>query len=137
MSLPVSQQRALDRIETALRVSDPVLISLFSTFARLSTGEEMPRVEELKVRGRWLRAWLWRLGVRGGRLTARPRARIRALILIPVALAATACALLIGGGTPGPTRCSPAATSHDSARPTGKAKPTCPPEVWQATVYGR
>ena len=39
MSLPASQQRVLDRMETRLRAGEPHLASMFGIFARLNAGE--------------------------------------------------------------------------------------------------
>ena len=47
MSLAASEQRALARIEGALRRSDPKLAAMLSTFNRLNQSEEMPRREFL------------------------------------------------------------------------------------------
>jgi hypothetical protein len=47
MSLPVRQQRVLDRIEHSLHVSEPHLKSMFAIFTKLTWDEEMPRLEEL------------------------------------------------------------------------------------------
>src|SRR6266571_5110339 len=38
MSLPACQQRALDRMEGALRASEPHLTSMYAVFARLNAG---------------------------------------------------------------------------------------------------
>src|SRR5258708_6037334 len=50
MGLPASQRRILERIENALRGSDPRLAALFSIFTRLNRGEQMPRAEQLRAR---------------------------------------------------------------------------------------
>ena len=39
MALPACQQRALDRIEGALRASEPQLASMYAIFGRLNAGE--------------------------------------------------------------------------------------------------
>jgi hypothetical protein len=108
MSLPSSQQHALDRIAGMLRDSDPRLVALFVIFTRLTRDEEMPRVEELRVRLTRLRAWIsWRTAP-VQRLAGRPSQRFRAILLFPAALVAMLCALLIGAGSPGAQRCGPA-----------------------------
>src|SRR5258708_12382945 len=61
MGLPASQRRILERIENALRGSDPRLAALFSIFTRLNRGEEMPRAEQLRARAGIIMA---RLGYR-------------------------------------------------------------------------
>ena len=49
MSLSAGEQPALDSIESGLGGSDPGLVSLLATFARLASGEEMPVHEEIRV----------------------------------------------------------------------------------------
>ena len=98
MSLPIGQQRVLESIEGKLAESDPRLVSLFSIFTRLNLAEKMPWIEEVAVRpvaDRLASATSWfRLHVR------RPAARIRAMVLLPAALTAIACALTIAFGFP-------------------------------------
>jgi hypothetical protein len=58
MSLPVSQQRALDKIEMTLAVDHPGLGPLFAIFTRLTGHEAMPVTEQVSARswaGRWPR----------------------------------------------------------------------------------
>jgi hypothetical protein len=52
MSLPACQQRTLDRIDTALRVREPRLASMFAIFTRLAADEETPWWERLRA-PRW------------------------------------------------------------------------------------
>jgi hypothetical protein len=52
MSLSAGEQQALDSIEGGLAGSDPELVSLLATFARLVAGEEMPVHEQTRVPGR-------------------------------------------------------------------------------------
>jgi hypothetical protein len=99
MSLPTDQQRVLERIEGKLAQSDPRLVSLFTIFTRLTWMEKMPWVEQIRVRPvayRIARIGLWFRGF--GR---RPAARVRAMLLLPAALCAMACALTIAFGFPG------------------------------------
>src|SRR5215468_10001923 len=49
MSLSPGEQQALNSIESGLAGSDPGLVSLLATFARLASGEEMPVHEEIRV----------------------------------------------------------------------------------------
>ena len=98
MSLPTGQQRVLDRIEGRLAESDPRLASLFSIFTRLTRAENMPWLEQVRARPVAYRisrisAWFRGLG-------RRPAARARAMLLLPAALAAMACALTIAFGFP-------------------------------------
>jgi hypothetical protein len=71
MSLAAREERALARIEGALRRSDPKLAAMLSTFNRLNQSEEMPRREFLpgSTRMRWLTQ---RSGPRPGRQGTRP-----------------------------------------------------------------
>jgi hypothetical protein len=47
VSLPVSHQRVLVRIERDLKGCEPRLVSMFAMFARLTSDEEVPRTESL------------------------------------------------------------------------------------------
>ena len=107
MSLPTGQQRVLESIEGKLAESDPRLVSLFSIFTRLTLAERMPWIEQVAVRPvadrlaaitHWFR-WIAR----------RPAARVRAMVLLPAALTAVACALTIAFGFPGSQRHVPGA----------------------------
>ena len=102
MSLPIGQQRDLESIEGKLAESDPRLVSLFSIFTRLTLTEKMPWIEQVAIRpvayrlgalAYWFR-WIAR----------RPAARVRAMVLLPAALTAVACALTIAFGFPGSQR---------------------------------
>ena len=102
MSLPIGQQRDLESIEGKLAQSDPRLVSLFTIFTRLTLTEKMPWIEQIAIRpvayrlgalAYWFR-WIAR----------RPAARVRAMVLLPAALAAVAFALTIAFGFPGSQR---------------------------------
>lgn len=107
MSLPTGQQRVLERIEGKLAESDPRLASLFSLFTRLTRAEKMPWIEQVKVRPVAYRIARIGSGFRG--MGRRPAARVRAMLLLPAALAAMACALTIAFGFPGSQRPAPGA----------------------------
>jgi hypothetical protein len=99
MGLPTCQQRILESIEAKLAESDPRLASLFGIFTRLTRADTMPRFEQLTVRPAIdvltrLAAWSRRLG-------RRPAARVRALVVLPAALTAMACALTLAFGFAG------------------------------------
>jgi hypothetical protein len=112
MSLPACQERILHGMEAALRTREPRLASLFAIFTRLTRDEEIPRTEQLEPlprlswhrlrRGHGVRSRR-RAGTTPGRARAagppgaRPAARLRALLLIPVLLIVVASALLAGG----------------------------------------
>ena len=102
MSLPIGQQHVLESIEGKLAESDPRLVSLFSIFTRLTLTEKMPWIEQIAIRpvayrlgalAYWFR-WIAR----------RPASRVRAMVLLPAALTAVACALTIAFGFPGSQR---------------------------------
>lgn len=102
MGLPVRQQRTLDEIEGRLAGSDPRLKSLFSIFSRLTRGEAMPWFENVRVRpiaDRFLRMRMW-----FRRVVGRPVKRAGLVLLLPAALSAVACAVLIVFGFPGTQR---------------------------------
>ena len=54
MSLPACQQRALDRMEGALRASEPRLASMYTIFGRLNAGEPIGTERLTRSRLRWL-----------------------------------------------------------------------------------
>ena len=110
MSLPARQQRKLREIEGGLTGSDPRLRSLFGIFTRLTTGEAMPWFEAVPT---------WRVAdalaafrslIR--RIARRPASRVRALLLLPAALSAMVCGIMIAAGLSGAQR-----PVHASAKP--------------------
>jgi len=105
VSLPVSQERVLDRIEGLLRDSDPRLMALFTIFTRLTREEEMPRIEELRALLTRFRIWFsWHTApIR--RIARRRSERMRAVVFFPMAFAAMSCALIISVGSHGAPRC--------------------------------
>jgi hypothetical protein len=109
MSLPATQQRILVKIEGGLTASDPVLSSRFVMFSRLTNGEAMPGVEQ--IRPRPIADRLLPVVTAARRVSRRPAARVRALMLLPAALTAMLCALAISVGFPGAHRGTPAAKS--------------------------
>jgi hypothetical protein len=102
MSLPARQLRKLDEIEGGLTGSDPRLRSLFAIFTRLTRGEKMPWFEQVPPRpvADALAA------VRGTckRIARRPASRVRALLLLPAALSALVCGIMIAAGFIGAQR---------------------------------
>jgi hypothetical protein len=106
VTLPARQQRMLDRIDRVLRDSDPRLAALFSTFTRLTWDEEMPRIEEVRARLARFGGWIARRTEPVRRRIPRPSDRVKAVLFFPMALAAVACALLIGGSGPAVHRCA-------------------------------
>jgi hypothetical protein len=114
MSLPTGQMRVLESIEGKLAESDPRLVSLFTIFTRLTRAEKMPWFEQVAVR-----PVADRLAMLGARLRwhfRRPAARVRAMMLLPAALIAMACALVIAFGFPGSQRHVPGAKAPAAGR---------------------
>jgi hypothetical protein len=106
MSLPACQQRVLDGMAGTLQARDPQLASLFSIFTRLNGQEPMPRAEELTVSTGRLRRVASALGrvfagvtrllfVWAARLRLTRVARLRPMVIVPVALAALASLLIM------------------------------------------
>jgi hypothetical protein len=127
MGLPASQRRILERIENALRGSDPRLAALFSIFTRLNCDEEMPRIEQvrakvtllaIRVRYRFSRFARW--------FGAPARAKLRTALFFPVALAIVASAVLVGAGFPNANRCTSLTTAAGQAHTNGRTKPCTP-----------
>lgn len=106
MTLPVSQQRTLDRIDRMLRDSDPRLVALFAIFTRLTWDEEIPRIEEIRAGLARFGGWIARRTDAVRRHTPRVPRRMKAILVFPAALAAVACALLIGSSGPAAHRCA-------------------------------
>jgi hypothetical protein len=115
MSLPARQLQKLQEIEGGLAGSDPRLRSLFSIFTRLTRGEAMPWFEEVPPRPVADALAAVRAATR--RITRRPAARVRALLLLPAALSALVCGIMIAAGFAG---------AH---RPTLSAKPPAAREL--------
>ena len=108
MSLPACQQRVLDRMEDALRASEPHLTSMYAMFARLNT-EEPVRSERLVRR---------RLGWQ------RQGTAMYAIVLIPVMFAAIIIGALLGGSARSATACE-ASYSVGGVSPLA-SRPACP-----------
>jgi hypothetical protein len=137
MGLPARQRRILERIESALRGSDPRLTALFSIFSRLNRDEEMPRIEQVRARVAIVMARVGhRLTVVGRWFAAPRRAKLRAALFFPVALAIVASAIVVGARFPSASRCTvaprTAGTAHNSAR-----LRTCTPAAANPAVVGR
>jgi hypothetical protein len=102
MSLPARQLNKLKEIEGGLTGSDPRLRSLFAIFTRLTRGEMMPWFEEVPVRP--VRDALAAVRATTRRIVRRPAVRARALLLIPAALSALVCGVMIAAGLTGAHR---------------------------------
>jgi hypothetical protein len=84
MGLPARQQRVLDRIEETLKRREPRLVSMFTMFTRLATGERLPRIEALEQVPWW------------SPKRYRSTARVRAAVLLAVASALVVSAVFLG-----------------------------------------
>jgi len=108
MSLPACQQRVLDRMEDALRASEPHLTSMYAIFARLNTGEPIRSERVVRKRQRWL----------------RQGTAMYAIVLIPVMFAAIIIGALLGGGARSAKACE-ASYSVGGVSPLA-SRPSCP-----------
>jgi len=108
MSLPACQQRVLDRMEGALRASEPHLTSMYEIFTRLSTGEPVQAEPIMRRRLRWF----------------QPGTAIYAIVLVPVMFAAIIVGALLGGGTRSAAACK-ASYSVGGVSPL-TTRPACP-----------
>jgi hypothetical protein len=110
MSLPASQQHALDAIDDVLRSGDPRLARMFAVFTELTQQESMPARETLPPRRLWPRR-------RPGQQVPRRRrpSRVCIRLLVPVLLAATLTLLMLS------VLSSPATGPRQCARAPGRA----------------
>jgi hypothetical protein len=130
MSLPASQRRILEKIEFALRRSDPRLAALFANFSRLNRGKRMPHVEQLRARALRLTG---RLPGAGRSPVSGRRVRLRAAFLLPAALVAVISAALVGAGFPGPAKCAAAKQRPSTA---AVSQPGSCPGLLPYPIYG-
>jgi hypothetical protein len=108
MSLPACQQRALDRMEGALRASEPHLASMYTMFGRLNASEPIGAEQLTRKRLRWL----------------QPGTAMYAIVLVPVMFAAIIVGALLGGGTRSTAACEASYSVGGVSPLTGR--PTCP-----------
>jgi hypothetical protein len=131
MGLPASQHRVLAEIEMALQGSDPRLASMFTIFTRLHASEEMPRLEQLRVRAARLAG---RVAAVRQRLMAPNRSRLRTALFFPFALATMASAVLLSVAFP-PVRCAAAPRAQRTAAVARVIR--CPPPSQFPANLGR
>ena len=108
MALPACQQRALDRMEGALRASEPQLASMYAIFGRLNAGEPIGMERLARKRLRWL----------------QHGTAMYAIVLLPVMFAAIIVGALLGGGARSNTACE-ASYSVGGVSPLS-GRPSCP-----------
>jgi Protein of unknown function (DUF3040) len=137
MGLPAHQRRILEKIESALRGSDPRLAALFSIFSRLNRDEEMPGIEQVRARAAIILARVHRRVAPVVRWFGAPaRAKLRAALFFPVALGIVASAILVGARFPSANRCAAAPRATGTAQTTARAK-ACTPVMANPAVLGR
>src|SRR6185312_6742677 len=122
MALPACQQRALDRMEGALRASEPRLASMYTIFGRLNAGEPIGTERLTRRRLRWL----------------QPGTTMYAIVLVPVMFAAIIVGALLGGGTRSTAACeasySVGGVSPLTTRPACPAKATVAKKAVRKTI---
>src|ERR1700750_55540 len=109
MALPACQQRALDRIEGALRASEPQLASMYAIFGRLHAGEPIGMEQLARKRLRLL----------------QHGTAMYAIVLLPVMFAAIIVGALLGGGARRNTAGCEARSSVGGVSPLS-SRPSCP-----------
>lgn len=107
MSLPACQQRALNRIDGALRASEPHLASMYAIFGRLNAGEPVGAERLTRKRRRWL----------------QQGTAMYAIVLVPVMFAAIIVGALLGGSRS--TAACEAGYSVGGVSPLS-SRPSCP-----------
>lgn len=111
MGLPTRQLRVLDRIEVTLRASDPKLAALYAIFARLTSGEEIPKIEQVRHRALLLLARLrLALAAIGARMHVRAIPRQPGLVFFPLAIAVLALSIVFAIRSSSGSDCTPART---------------------------
>ena len=141
MGLPAGQRRALEKIEHALRASDPRLASLFAVFGRLTRDEEMPRIEQLRHRVAAavlrVRLALTFAGQRHRtRRAGRRHARQRFALFFPLALAQMALTIIVASRFGGAGTCTATTAASSAARQTPGSR-LCRPMVLTPGSAGR
>jgi hypothetical protein len=108
MGLPVRQRRVLERIESALRGSDPKLAALYAIFARLNRDEEMPRAEQMRHRALLaLARFQLFLAAARARLHLPSLPRQRAVLFFPLAVAIAVVSILFAVRSSPGSSCTP------------------------------
>lgn len=119
MTLPASQQHALDAIDDVLQSTEPRLARMFSVFTHLTRQEAMPAVEAMPPGRWWTRYRLPGRPYRPGRQhPKRADRRLGQVVLLPLLLIVAAGLLissLVSAGTAG-RGCGQAAVMVMAAR---------------------
>lgn len=141
MGLPVRQRRVLQRIDSALRGSDPKLAAIYAIFARLNRDEDMPRAEQLRHRALLVLARLRLIPLAiGRRLHIRLVPRQRAVLLFPLAVALAVASIVFAvrssSGTCTPVKSVAATNTTANAKTTAKTS-LCRQPVMTGMYFGR
>jgi hypothetical protein len=122
MTLPASQQHALDAIDDIFQSAEPRLATMFGVFTHLTGQETMPAVETLPPGRWWTRYRLpgrhYRPGRQQhprGRRADRPLSRVVLVPLLLIAAVGLLISSLISAGAAG-RGCGPAAVMVMAAR---------------------
>ncbi len=164
MTLPASQQRALDAIDDVLQSAEPRLATMFGVFTDLTRLDAMPAAETLEPRPWWARHRLagprYRPGWSGhqrhrpgqrrhrpGRHPLRAGRRLSRIVLIPMLLLAAVSLVivsLVSSGPAGRRGCGQAVAAVMAARlrsavnaSTGSGSTGCPSSSAQPVLGGR
>lgn len=123
MTLPASQQHALDAIDDVLQSAEPGLAKMFGVFTHLTWQEAMPIVETLPPGWWWTRYRLPGRPYRPGRQHhphgRRVGRRLGRVVLLPLLLVAAVSLLissLVSAGPAGRRGCGQAAVMVMAAR---------------------
>jgi hypothetical protein len=107
MTLPASQQHALDAIDDVLQSAEPQLASMFGVFTDLTRLEAMPAVETMPPGRWWTRYQLpgrrYRPGQRHHPRGRRAGRRLGRIVLVPLLLMAAVSLIIVSLVNTGPT----------------------------------
>ena len=120
MTLPAAQQRVLDRMEGALRASEPQLVSMFSIFTKLNADEPLgaePLARPRPRRFRWLRAGT----------------TIYAFVLVPVMFAMITIGALLSSRAHSVATCD---TGYSAGGSPWTGRPWCQMTIQKTTASG-
>ncbi len=132
MGLPARQRKILERIEGALRRSDPKLAMLFATFGKLTRDEAMPRREALKHGSARVLAWL------AGKSRARRRLRAQpGLVFLPLALVLLAGTITLAALSSGSGGCGGARLTTSTRQEVADSTRACSPASGFPAVMGK
>lgn len=136
MGLPARQRRVLDHIDSSLRGSDPRLAALYAIFGRLTQGEEMPRIEQLR---HGMLTWLVRLRAVPVALVSRRhfklRPRQRIALFYPLAIA-LAIGSIVFAARSGPDRACVPVRAVAAAKNAAKSSLCRPPTTVRPLIFG-